>query len=370
MLQLPISPSPSARKTIARHLQKVQEIVHSRYPAVTRIAIAIYDAESEELRPYSSSNIGTDPLLGYAKPLREVPSLEKLARGGLTRVVENIQHELADASLHSCWLREQGFVCSLAKPLFFGDSLVGFLFFDAVENRVFDEGSLDYFSLISKLAVELYFSELSIVNLLRNTMKIAHDMVHLRDVETGLHLERVALFSRAIASRLASPPLDDEFIEHLSLFASLHDIGKIAIPDSILLKPGKLTDEEYTIIKTHVDIGAQVIDRIVADLGAAETNYVRMMRNVILGHHECIDGSGYPRGLKGDEIPLEARIVSVADIFDALTCRRLYRAAWPNEHAFAELARLVETGKLDRACVAALTDCQPEIERIQADYAD
>lgn len=371
MLQPLARPASEAGETIASRLQKVHEIVRSRYPAVTRIAIAVYDEKSDQLRTFSSSNGDNDPLIGYAKPLRRVPSLEALARDGVARVVEDIQRELADTSAHSRWLREQGFVCSLTKPLFFGESLVGFLFFDAIERGVFDPPAIDYFALISHLAVELYFSELAVVRTLHSTAKIVRDIVHVRDVETGRHLDRMAHLCRMLGRRLASSKqLTDEFVEHLYLFAPLHDLGKIGIPDSILLKRGRLTDEEFEVMKAHVDIGVQMIERIVANLGVVDADYVQMIRNIILGHHEMLDGSGYPRGLKGDEIPLEARIVSVADVFDATTSMRSYRDPWSNERALDELDSLARAGKLDPDCVAAMHLDMDEIARIQAAYRD
>lgn len=146
-----------------------------------------------------------------------------------------------------------------------------------------------------------------------------------RDPETGRHIERMAYYARIIASGLRLGP---EIEERIFLAAPMHDIGKVAIPDHILLKPGKLTPEEFDIMKTHPTRGAEFLQD-------SELPLLRMAYDIALGHHEKFDGSGYPQGLCGEAIPLAARIVAVADVFDALTSARPYKAAW-------EVARALE----------------------------
>lgn len=125
--------------------------------------------------------------------------------------------------------------------------------------------------------------------------------------------------SKLLALKLG---LDDEFAELLLLAAPMHDIGKIGIPDAILLKPDKLTPEEFREIQKHPQIGAEI-------LGESNSELIKLAKSVALCHHEKWDGLGYPQGLKGSEIPIEARIVAVADVFDALTNKRPYKEAWP-----------------------------------------
>jgi len=176
---------------------------------------------------------------------------------------------------------------------------------------------------------------------------------------------------RLIAREVAGQyQLSDEWIEHVFLFAPLHDIGKIGIPDAILLKPGKLTPDERTIMETHVDLGVALAQRVLERIGVQNMPDSSVMSNIIGGHHEFMDGSGYPRGLSGDAIPVEARIVTVADIFDALTSHRPYKEPWPVADALAELDRLTAAGKLDPACVAALTMHVGEAEGIRDQYPD
>lgn len=170
-----------------------------------------------------------------------------------------------------------------------------------------------------------------------------------RDQETGNHIARVACYSRVLARALR---LDDPFTEQLFLTAPLHDIGKIAIPDSILLKPGKLTPDEWGVMQSHCEIGARIL-REDAQLAEAFRAYgfeaqtwqqevgnplLNLAAEIALTHHERWDGTGYPHRLAGDTIPLSARLVAVADVFDALTSERPYKRAFEPEKA-AELIR-------------------------------
>jgi two-component system response regulator RpfG len=142
-----------------------------------------------------------------------------------------------------------------------------------------------------------------------------------RDEETGNHIVRMAKYSRLIAEGLG---LEEDQCDLIELAAPMHDIGKIGIPDYILLKPGRLTSEELGIMKTHPLIGYQILQN-------SPSKYLSLGAEIALSHHEKYDGSGYPHGAKKDEIPLAARIVSVADVFDALTSRRPYKTPWSND---------------------------------------
>ena len=130
--------------------------------------------------------------------------------------------------------------------------------------------------------------------------------------------------------------LTEEFLENFAIAAALHDVGKIKIPDAILNKPGKLTKEEFDVMKEHTLEGEKIIELALQDIGAS-SEYLTTAKQVSGGHHERWDGTGYPRGLKGDETPLCARIVAIADVFDALTCRRPYKEPWPFEKALATI---------------------------------
>jgi len=157
-----------------------------------------------------------------------------------------------------------------------------------------------------------------------------------RDPETGLHLERMREYSRLLADHVASQDpyrqsLSPGFAEIIYQTSPLHDVGKAGIPDNILLKPGRLTAEEFDIMKTHTTIGGNTLGAAVQKFPGAE--YLNMARDIAIGHHEHYDGKGYPGGLKGDAIPMSARVVAVADVYDALTTKRVYKEAMPHEEA-------------------------------------
>ncbi len=152
-----------------------------------------------------------------------------------------------------------------------------------------------------------------------------------RDTDTGEHLERVQRYSECLARELSTHPeygeeIDDAFIRMIFLTSPLHDIGKVGIPDRVLLKPGKLTDDEFAIMKTHAQIGADTLKAALERHPG--TSFLRMAHDIAATHHERWDGRGYPRGLAGKDIPLCGRIVAVADVYDALTTKRVYKDAF------------------------------------------
>lgn len=180
-----------------------------------------------------------------------------------------------------------------------------------------------------------------------------------RDTDTARHLLRMSRYSRALADAIGLPEDEAELIE---LAAPLHDIGKIGIPDSILRKNGPLSDEELAIMRQHPKIGHDILED-------SPSKYLRLGGEIALAHHERYDGSGYPFGISGQDIPLSARIVAIADVFDALTSVRPYKSAWSIESAMQYL--LKESGRhFDPALVKVMLTLEASVEKIQAEYAD
>ena len=174
--------------------------------------------------------------------------------------------------------------------------------------------------------------------------------IEYRDGDTGEHVSRVAQISQLIGEGIGLP---SDRCRMIYLAAPLHDIGKIGIADAILSKPGKLTPEEMAIMREHVTIGARILERGGSDL-------IRTAELIAQSHHERWDGTGYPDRLSGTDIPIEARIVAIADVFDALCSERPYKSAWPIEKAYAEIVRCSGT-HFDPACVGAFRAKWPEI---------
>lgn len=203
-----------------------------------------------------------------------------------------------------------------------------------------------------------------------------HALAHLaetRDPETGNHLRRTQEYVRTLARSLKDHPrfaayLDERTINALAQSAPLHDIGKVGIPDHILLKPGKLTPEEWEIMKTHAELGAQAIAQAEAD-SERPVEFLRIAQEIARCHHEKWDGSGYPGGLAGDAIPISARLMALADVFDALICARVYKPAMPMEEAFKIIVK-GSGNHFDPDVVTAFVSEFETFRHIAATYAE
>jgi HD-GYP domain-containing protein (c-di-GMP phosphodiesterase class II) len=194
----------------------------------------------------------------------------------------------------------------------------------------------------------------------------------LRDGETGRHLERTAQYVRLLARELKHLPafksyLSLQYIEDLVKSAPLHDIGKVGVPDAILRKPGRLTDEEMEVMKTHCELGARVLTRAQQKLNFQ--SFLNMAAQLAIGHHEKWDGTGYPQGLAGIKISMSARIMALADVYDALRSKRVYKAAYPHE----ECVRIISGergGQFDPDIVDAFLRNEAEFRRVSEELAD
>ncbi len=186
-----------------------------------------------------------------------------------------------------------------------------------------------------------------------------------RDTDTGAHLERIGLYARVIADSLSTkyPEINSKWIDRIVLASSLHDIGKVGIPDSILLKPGRLTPEERTVMEKHALMGADTLLAIRSKLGADE--FIDMGIEIALQHHEKWDGSGYPFGLAGEDISLPARIVALADFYDAVTSERVYKKAMSHEEA-SELIKSLHSTHFDPDVADAFFENEAEFNAIRA----
>lgn len=338
---------------------------------VDRVACALYDAEEDKLRTFIHSTRRGHAITGYEYRLADSYSLSKLAQSGDFRVLDDIAAAIRSNTSHSKWLQDQGYRSSFTVPTYENGTLLGFVFFDSTQTSTFTPQVQRDLVLYSSLITMAISSEIAAVRMVIESTRVARELTEMRDFETGQHLERMSRYSRIIAHKVAEAcGLNDEFVESVYLFASLHDIGKIAIPDHILLKPGRLDADERRTMETHVDKGVEMIERIMGHDSMNELPDSSVLRNIIQCHHECLDGSGYPLGLAGDQVPMEARIVAVADIFDALTTPRPYKKEWSLDQAFTELDRLAGLGKLDASCVLALRTSYADVKEIRQRYVD
>ncbi|MEM6392991.1 MAG: HD domain-containing phosphohydrolase [Planctomycetota bacterium] len=203
-----------------------------------------------------------------------------------------------------------------------------------------------------------------------------------RDDDTGKHVQRVAAYVKIIAEQLG---LEPDFCHAISLASTLHDVGKIGIPDAILLKPGKLTDDEFAEMRCHTGRGSSIISKLesirtadaVTDhctigqriIGTSRYNVLQLAASIADTHHEKFDGSGYPRGLAGQDIPLEGRITAVADVFDALSSARPYKPAFPLDHC-VNILRESAGSHFDPDLIDAFIARMPDVVRVREDLLD
>nr|WP_178104992.1 two-component system response regulator [Pseudomonas sp. WS 5013] len=235
------------------------------------------------------------------------------------------------------------------------------------EAQGFAVGAVDYITkpvspAIVKARVRTHLSLVRVEELRETRLQIVQRLglaAEYKDNETGLHVIRMSHYSRVLA---LAAGFSEAQAEELLNAAPMHDVGKIGIPDAVLRKPGKLDGEEWEVMKQHAQIGADII-------GEHPSGLLRMAREIALNHHEKWDGSGYPRGIGGAEIPIEARIIAIADVFDALTSERPYKKAWPVEEA-VQLLREQSGRHFDPELVELFLGQLPAILEIRERWAE
>ena len=379
---MPTQTKPLAADSLQQHflaghisssgrLQALHTRMLQALPDIDRIACALYDTSDDTLTTFINSTRSGLPLPAYQFALADSPSLSALARDASVRMLDDLSHTLLPSNVHTRWLLDQGYQSSFTVPMYDQRGLLGFIFFDSLQLHAFPEKTQRDLLLYSNLISMTIANEVETIRSLRASTHLACEFAHLRDFETGAHLQRMSHYAKLIASAVAPHyHLSDEFIEHVFWFAPLHDIGKIGIPDNILLKQGSFNPAERRIMETHVAKGLEIIGKLIDDFSLGDFPDTAELRNIVGCHHEMLDGSGYPLGLSGDAIPVSARIVSVADIYDALTTVRPYKQPWSHAQAMAELQHMADQGKLDSHCVHALGTLSDQILAIQRQFQD
>ena len=351
---------PLKEKLVRAHRE-----IKKNLPFIARIAVTIFDSESRVLKTFIHSSENENPLENYQILIDDAPSLKKILDKGLPRVINKLLTFGEGTKEHTKRISRAGYAASYTMPMFNDSDFLGFIFFNSFETDVFNEQTLSQVDIFGHMISLMIIKELSTIKTLGAALKTTGKITHLRDPETGSHLDRMSHYSRLIARTIADKyDLKDDYIEYIFMFSPLHDIGKIGIPDDILMKPDKLNQDEIEVMKSHSIKGREIIDEILNNFGLNGIDYVNILRNIAEFHHESVNGTGYPSGKIGEEIPLEARIVAVADVFDAFTSKRPYKDAWTNEAAFKTLKQLAGE-KLDQDCVNALLDNIKEVENIQ-----
>ncbi|WP_173982619.1 HD-GYP domain-containing protein [Magnetospirillum sp. SS-4] len=333
---------------------------------LSRIAVAIYDETSDILKTFVHSSETANPLDHASARLSAMPTLRTLAMTGGRRTINDLEAVAESGQDQARRLLSFGYRSSYTVPIRSKGRFYGFLFLNSFRKDFFSPQVIHRLRPYAELMAQVILRELDTVRMMHAAVKVIRQVSTARDEETGAHLARMAAYARLIALRLAARHgLSDEFVEYVYQFAPIHDVGKISVPDHILLKPARLSPHEIKVMQGHVSKGVEIIDMMAANFGIQSLPHFRILRNIVACHHEALDGSGYPNGLSGEAVPLEARISAVADVFDALTSERPYKKAWTNREAF-DLLRENSGGKFDAECVAALLESEAEIVSIQA----
>jgi HD-GYP domain-containing protein (c-di-GMP phosphodiesterase class II) len=351
-------------------LKVIHSVIKKRFDFVDRISVALYDRKSKMLKTFLASSGRDYPLEFYDTELEKAPSLMEILKTGGPRVINDLSVFQQGEHEHTKNILDQGYRASYTTAMFFGEALGGFIFFNSYQTDCFDETAMDSLDVFSHLISNMVAHELGNIKALLAALRTVYETLHVPDSTNGPHLERMSRFCRIIAKDLAlrgKYNFTDEDVERIYLFSRQYDMDKIKLPGSVLSKNDSLNAKDQVVIKSQTIKGPELIDSMIDKLGLGSFEGVDILRNIAMYHHEKIDGSGEPLGLKGEEIPIEARIVAVADIFDAMTSRRPYKQAWSNQEAFATLRRLSRSD-VDHDCVEALIKNQGEIEQIQVSF--
>lgn len=354
---------------LCNQIEQIHRNLNDTFPALCRIAVVLYDRDTDMLKTFTNSTRDATPIQYYSSKLSSSESLSKMVKTREMRIIDDITAISSDRR-HTKLIKAAGYRSSLTFPIFSKDSLVGILFMNAKEVAYFTKARIEQLNIFIHLISTLLIAETMPLKTLKGAVATAREFSRIKDEETGAHLSRMSHYARVIALEIAEKhDLNDEMIEYIFQFSPLHDVGKVGVPDNIILKNGKLTADERSVVQTHVHIGKGIIDTMVDQFDLDGLDNVQMLRNIVLYHHECVDGSGYPEGLKGEEIPIEARITSTADVFDALTSKRPYKEAWTNRKALDFMAE--NKGIMfDADCVDALFASKPILKGIQERFRE
>jgi HD-GYP domain-containing protein (c-di-GMP phosphodiesterase class II) len=359
-----------AKSGLAARLHDVHAELRKTMKGLSRIAVAIYDEQTDALRTFVDSTDGEKPLEFYDTRLASAPSLKALADSRQPRILDDLPSAAHGFGGRTIKVISAGYRSSYTAPLFHKNYLFGFLFFDAPAKGFFTASRIRELKVYADIISGFVLLELMQVRVLAGAVATTREIARFRDDETAAHLERMARYALLIG-RLIGPRwgLSEEWVEFLFRFAPLHDVGKVAIPDNILRKAGPLEELERVVMQSHTVTGSDLVDSMVKNFRFDSLDHAGLLRQIVRSHHERLDGNGYPDGLKGDAVPPAARIVAVADVFDALTSARPYKPAWPNDKAREYLQTSVGN-HFDGEAVEALHEQWKAVLDIQRRFLD
>lgn len=301
-------------------------------------------------------------------------SLESVINTGKPRVINNLEEYIDnnESKLYNSIILEAGVKSSVTLPLKLRGKSVGIIFFSSDEKDTYKAEHIAFLEAIAdSIAISLNHN-IFIDELVYGSILALAKMAESRDEDTGEHLDRIKDYVKKIARFLSednsySDIIDVEFTNELVRFSPMHDIGKVGILDGILLKPGRLTEDEFAEMKKHTIYGADVLRAADGYIEKHGKSLFKTGIEIAEGHHEKWDGSGYPHGKSKDEIPLSARIVAVADVFDALTSKRPYKEAYSFDRSFGIITE--GSGKhFDPVIIESITRHKDELHEVYISF--
>lgn len=355
-------------QSIGEELLSLHEEILKEWPSLLRIAVALYDDESDLLHTFVRSSLQDASLDHYSFELSQSESLTQIRDTRQPRLIQDTR-VLTNHNFHSEFIAKH-YRSSYTEPMFMGQNLLGFIFFDASDVDYFSDELILQLSNYTRLIESLINVEILPVKMMVGMVQATREFTRARDAETASHIIRMAHYMELIAIQLADEVgFTDEQIEHIWLYAPMHDIGKIAIPDHILTKPGALDKDEFEQIKRHVEEGLKMLNVILDNFKFQNFYHIDMLKDIIGAHHERWDGSGYPKGMVGEQIPIVGRIAAVADVFDALSSNRVYRSGMKPEEVFDYLEQ--NKGILfDPRCVEVFIESKSQVMDIYSRFQE
>jgi HD-GYP domain-containing protein (c-di-GMP phosphodiesterase class II) len=364
----------TSQGTLEDLLPKIFPLVRRHVPC-TRIALAFIDGMDNVIAETAySTQLPIHLEAGFIEPIADT-TLGRVRESGEARIIDDLQAHYEDvhSSNSTQLLLREGVRSNITVPLYFGSQCVGFFFISHNTAGSFTDQHLRYARQAANALKQTLYYHYLLQELLSQTSSAFVALTAKRDNETALHILRMSRFSQIIAKHLLDSErvsITPRFVREVQWFAQLHDIGKIGIPDEILLKPGPLDAGQWETMRGHVAIGEEIITNMDEKIHATTgLSLLSTALDIISGHHEKYDGSGYPRGLAGEDIPLAGRIVALADVFDALTTRRPYKQAFSIEKTLEIMRSSVGT-HFDPMVFAAFEESLEKILQIYDEYKE
>jgi len=353
----------------------IYDVFHEYLP-YDRMGVALIDPATKTIRAErAKSRVPVKLYTGYTIALHKT-SLPRVIEAGQPRIISDLGAYLEEHphSESTRYIVEEGMRSSLTMPLTVDHQPLGALFFSSLQPHAYNKEHVQFLQLAASSIARALEKGIIIGDIILTATMGFAKLAAFRDTETGEHLQRMRRYAAALAKRMAVHPryegmISEAFIREMYTFTPLHDIGKVGIPDHILLKPGKLTREEFEIMKRHTVIGAQALSEAEEEAERLTEPIFERAIEIAAYHHERYDGTGYPCGLVGEAIPLSARITAVADVFDALTSVRPYKPAYSFDQS-AEMVISESGSHFDPGIVECFQDCLEEFHSIYTAFRD